>query len=51
MKRKYPVTPEHIAWRKQLRRENIRASWLQAQHRIITAKIAAIEAGKREAAA
>lgn len=48
MKRKYPVTPEHIAFRKQLRRENVRASWLRAQHKIITAKIAAIEAARKE---
>lgn len=50
MKRKYPVTPEHIAWKKQLRRENIRASWLQAQHRVITAKIDAIKAERKLAA-
>jgi hypothetical protein len=47
MKQKYPVTREHIAYRKQLRRENIRASWLRAQHRIITAKCAAIEAKRK----
>jgi hypothetical protein len=51
MKQKYPVTPEHIAYRKQLRRENIRAAWLQARHRIITAKCAAIKAARKGEAA
>jgi hypothetical protein len=47
MKQKYPVTPEHIAYRKQLRRENIRAAWLQARHRVITEKCAVIEAARK----
>jgi hypothetical protein len=47
MSKKYPVTREHIAYRKQLRRENIRAAWLRAQHKLITAKCAAIEAARK----
>jgi hypothetical protein len=50
MKQKYPVTPEHIAYRKQLRRERIHGSWLRARHKLITAKCAAIEAARKAAA-
>ena len=50
MSKKYPVTREHIAYRKQLRRERIHGSWLRARHKLITATCAAIEAARKEAA-
>ena len=45
------LQPAHIrAWRRRIARENVRAAFLQAKGRVITAKLAAIEAAKEQAA-
>ncbi len=45
-----PPNKETIAYRRRMARENVRAAWLRAKQRQITAKIAVIEAAKERVA-